>query len=409
MHTPGLNHSYPVLLHQMLCHGYPRGTIAGSRISLSSFLAAACVTMATGNHAAAQTVTLDLPAMSLPLHAIVGTGRQQEWLDASINERAKLAEAIGEEGAREYAKSKGWTPVQDGNGRSMIHGPDQVYRGPDGTVHVVEAKGGSGQLGKGYGYPQGSSEWAVESARRVLRNPSATEAERTAAMAVLEAAAKGNLEVHVVRTTHVLGEPAATVLEQTTKCSDEASRLAQTALGNIARPAAQAADDAATAGDDVAKAADDIAHSADDVARAAGEGSTWLKTTGRVLVAVGVGVDGGMRVWDGYKTEQAYADGHIDEEDREIAHSRNAAGMAGGWAGATALGEAGAVGGGAVGTMVCPGIGTVIGSAVGGLGGGIAGYFGGEWIGANAAEWAVDGLHSSGFTIKDAWTSVWGD
>jgi hypothetical protein len=59
--------------------------------------------------------------------------------------------------------------------------------------------------------------------------------------------------------------------------------------------------------------------------------------------------------------------------------------------------------------MVCPGIGTVIGSAVGGLGGGIAGYFGGEWIGANAAEWAVDGLHSSGFTIKDAWTSVWGD
>jgi hypothetical protein len=87
----------------MLCHGYPRGTIAGSRISLSSFLAAACVTMATGNHAAAQTVTLDLPAMSLPLHAIVGTGRQQEWLDASINERVKLAEAIGEEGARELS------------------------------------------------------------------------------------------------------------------------------------------------------------------------------------------------------------------------------------------------------------------------------------------------------------------
>jgi hypothetical protein len=409
MHTPDLNTSYPVLFHQMRCHGYPHETTSASRISLSIFIAAVGVTMATGKYAAAQTATLDLPAMSSPLYARVGTSRQEEWLHASINERVKLAETIGEEGAREYAKSNSWTPVQDGNGRSMIHGPDQVYRSPDGTVHVVEAKGGSSQLGKGYGYAQGSSEWAVESAKRVLRNASATEAERTAAMAVLEAAAKGNLEVHVVRTTHVLGEPAATVLEQTIKCSDEASRLAQTAVGDAFRPAAQVADDAAKASDDVARAANHIAYGTDDAARAVGEGSTWLKNTGRVLVAVGVGVDGGMRVWDGYKTERAYAEGHIDEEEREIAHCRNAAGMAGGWTGATALGEAGAVGGGAVGTMVCPGIGTVIGSAVGGLGGGITGYFGGEWIGANAAEWAVDGVHSAGCTIKDAWTFVWGD
>jgi hypothetical protein len=78
MHTTVRNQTRPILPHQMLCHGYPRGTIAASRISLSSFLAAACVTMTTGNHAAAQTVALDLPAMSFPLHAIVGTGRQQE-------------------------------------------------------------------------------------------------------------------------------------------------------------------------------------------------------------------------------------------------------------------------------------------------------------------------------------------
>ena len=132
------------------------------------------------------------------------TPRQQAWLNANINERVLLAEELGEEGGRAFAASKGWLPIYDGTAASMIHGPDQVYRAADGTIHLIEAKGGTSPLSKGYGFPQGSSEWAVESSKRVLRTASATEAERQGARAVIEAAAEGRLEVHVIRTTHTL-------------------------------------------------------------------------------------------------------------------------------------------------------------------------------------------------------------
>lgn len=68
----------------------------------------------------------------------------------------KLAEQVGDEGARRFAKAKTWNPVFDGTGRALIQGPDQVYLGSDELVHVVEAKGGNGQLGHAYGSQPGS-------------------------------------------------------------------------------------------------------------------------------------------------------------------------------------------------------------------------------------------------------------
>jgi hypothetical protein len=318
----------------------------------------------------------------------------------------KLAEQLGDEGARTFAKAKAWTPVFDGTGRGLVQGPDQVYLGSDDLVHVIEAKGGSGQLGQAYGHPQGSSEWSVEAAKKVLRHSNATEAEQRGAQLILEAAAKGKLQVHVVRTSHVLGEPTVAVLEQTVKCSDDAARLAQSALDDIARAATHGIDDAARA--------------ADDVARAAAEGSTVAKTVAKVALPVAVAVDAGLRVREGVETEQRFAAGEITLQQREVAHARNAAGMAGGWAGAWAGAELGAAGGAAAGTAVAPGPGTAIGGVVGGVAGGVAGYFGGEAAAAAAAEWAVDKVHEAGTTVSEtahsaaggvqrAWNWAWGN
>jgi hypothetical protein len=334
------------------------------------------------------------------------TTRQQAWLKATVDQRVKLAEQLGDEGARAFAKAKGWFPVFDGTARGVVQGPDQVYRTTDGTVHVIEAKGGSGKLGRAFGYAQGSTEWAVESAKRVLRNPAASESERRGATLVLETAARGNLQVHVVRTSHVLGEPTAAVLEQTAKSTDKAARLATSGLDDLGRNSAQFVDD--------------VARASDDVARAASTGRTALRATAKVAVPVAVAVDGGFRVREGVKIERLFENGQITVQEREVAHTKNVAGMAGGWGGAIAGAKLGAVGGGAAGTAVAPGPGTAVGGVVGGVAGGVAGYLGGEAVAEAAAEWTVNRVHTAGTTISDAagsatksvrnaWNWAWGD
>jgi hypothetical protein len=346
------------------------------------------------NLAAAQTVAPEVVTQSAEEGVnTVGTARQQAWLRASINERVKLAERLGDDGARAFAKVKGWTPVFDGVERGVIQGPDQVYRAADDVVHVIEAKGGTGQLGRAYGYVQGSSEWAVESARRVLRNPAASKAERRGAALVLEAASNGNLQVHVVRTSHVLGEPTAAVLEQTVRGTDEAARLAASGLDDLGRNAAQIVDD--------------VARAADDTARAVSTGGTVLRTAAKVAVPIAVAVDGGLRISGGVQTERRFNAGDISQGEREVAHAKNVAGMAGGWGGAVAGAKIGAMGGSAAGSAVAPGPGTAVGGVVGGIAGGVAGYIGGEAAAETAAEWAVDRVHAAGTTVADSAEAAW--
>jgi hypothetical protein len=329
-----------------------------------------------------------------------GTVRQQQWLAATLNERVRLAEAIGDEGARAMAKAKAHEVIFDGSVRTLSLGPDQVYRGSDGRVIVYEAKGGTSQLGRGYGYPQGTSEWAVESAKEVLKSAKSSTGEQRGAKAILEAAAKGQLEVHVIRTKHVLGEPTAAILEQTMRCSDDATRLARIALDDIARTSAI-----------VIESTDDVAHV---VAKSAKVG----KSVAKVAVPAAFVVDGGIRVYEGVETEKRFAAGEITSQQREVSHAKNTAGMAGGFAGAWAGAQLGAMGGSAAGTVVAPGPGTAIGATFGCFAGGVAGYFGGERAATAAAEKAMNKVHAAGTTVsektrsavggaKQAWNWVW--
>ncbi len=321
--------------------------------------------------------------------ASTATARQLDWINSSIAQRVKLSEQLGEDGARAFATEKDWKPILEGTRKALAQGPDQVYHGGNGKIHVIEAKGGSGQLGRGYGYSQGSPEWAVESAKRVLRHPGTTAAEREAAGAILQAAANGSLEVHIVRTSHVLGEPTAAVLERTARCSGDATRLAKAAIA-----------DSASASDQVVCG---TAKTADDLARTASASSkTALKVVAKAAVPIAAAVDVGLRVQEGMATERQFAAGMISAQDREVAHGKNVAGMVGGWGGAMAGAEVGAYGGAAAGTVVAPGPGTTVGALAGGVAGGVAGYVGGE----AAAEWAVNKVHEAGTTIAETAGSV---
>jgi len=322
-----------------------------------------------------------------------GTPRQQAWLKASIDQRARLAEQLGDEGARAFANAKGWKPIFDGTRRAFAVGPDQAYQGAGGVVHVLEAKGGNSRLGNGYGHAQGTPEWAVESAKRVLRAAKVTPAERTAAEAILRAADKGRLEVHVIRTSHVLGEPRAAVLEQSLRSAKPVARIARAALKDLTKTSVQASDD--------------VARAVTGGAEAVASGSTTLKTIGKAAVGIGVAVDGVLRVGDGIETERQFADGAISQEQREVAHAKNVAGMAGGWGGAVAGAKLGAAAGGTAGSMIAPGPGTAIGAAVGGTAGGVAGYIGGEAVAEATAEWVADEVHASGTTISEAAGNAW--
>ena len=377
---------------------------------LSSFLAAmiASASLVGSSPAAAQTAAppdLRPPAVDAPTGP---TPRQQAWLRATPEQRVALAEQLGDDGARALARQRGWQPLFDGAGRTLPQGPDQVWRSADDVVHVIEAKGGGSPLNTAYGYRQGTPEWAVRSAERVVGSPKATIAEREAAQAVLDAAARGRLHVHVVRTWHVLGEPTAAVLEQSLACTDDAARLARDALARL-KAVCAAADDAAraaSASSEAAGAIDDIAR-AGQVAAAKRTTGAVLRTAGRVAVPVGIALDAGLRVNEGLNIERRFDAGELTEEQREVEHARNAAGMAGGWGGALVGAKLGAMGGGAAGTAVAPGPGTAIGAGAGAVAGGVAGYVGGEAAAQAAAEWAVRRVHAAGTTVADLAQTAW--
>ena len=258
----------------------------------------------------------------------------------------------------------------------------------------MEAKGGSGQLGTAYGYRQGTTEWAVQSARRVVRSSKAGAAEKDAAKAVLEAAIKGKLEVQVIRTDHVFGEPIAAVLEQNLATSEEATRLARAALDELAAAVLTDAtvEGAAGANAGVRKLATEgteaVAAAADGTLVAtASVGGKLLHGALKVALPAAVLVDGGLLVNEAVATERDFAAGKITERQRETAHAKNCGGFVGGWGGALGGAEIGASGGAIVGGP--------IGAAIGGVIGAIGGYLGGEKAGEAVGEGAVNLIHGS--------------
>lgn len=322
------------------------------------------------------------------------TDRQSQWLRSSLDERVRLAERLGEEGAEAFAKKKGYEPLLRNGDKVLRQGFDQVYRAKDGGIVVIEAKGGTSAINRAYGFQQGTPEWAVQAAKRVAESSKASAAEGHAARLVLEAAKEGNLTVQVVRTRHVQGEPVAAVLESSLKAGQAESKIAATMLEELGHGAksAQAASQTAKAAEGAAKAA---------------RGASTLSKVGRAAGVVGVAIDGGVRINSAMGTEQEFQSGEISDKQRELAHAKNAAGMAGGWCGAVAGAKLGAAGGGAAGTAVAPGLGTAVGAALGGAAGGVAGYFGGEAAAKAAAFWAVRSVHDAGTTVGETATQAW--
>jgi hypothetical protein len=306
-----------------------------------------------------------------------------KWMDASIYERTRLAEDIGEAGAKRFAATKGWVSILEQSDKGIQQGFDQVYRSSDGMVHVVEAKGGTSPIGTGYGHPQGTSEWAVGAAKATLKNHAVTETEKQAAQVVIEAAAKGKLNVHVIRTPHVLGEAGIPILKSMEKTSPEAIRLAKEFISSTNTPVIRSV---ATA--PKSNVTSTVVNSADDVARTATVLGKTAKVVSTVAVPVTVAVEVGTRGYTSYRTEQDYADGKIDNHQRVENHAENVGGSVGGVTGAVAGAEVGAIVGASVGSVV-PVVGNVVGGIVGGVVGGIGGYFGGDWAGSKAGKTAV--------------------
>lgn len=366
-----------------------------------SMAIAACMAAMWSSTCLAQ-VTTELPA---PTSVRKSTVVQRSWLNALADQqRARISERIGDDGARAMAKANGYETVFDGFDRLLQQGPDQVYRAGDGRLIVYEAKGGSSPLGSAYGYRQGTPEWAIGSAKHVLKSSKAGPAEKAAAREILDAAVGGKLEVHVVRTRHALGDPKAAIVESVATTTDDAVRLATSALDDLARAASSIADDVgrgANAGLAVSAVltSSTAIETTDELAQSVQPGKIG-RTASKALVVVGVVVDAGYRVSDAAAVEREYAAGTITEEKREVAHAKNAAGMAGGWGGAFG----GAKGGAAVGGMV----GGPWGAAAGGVVGGIGGYFGGEAAAEAAAEWTMDRVHKTGTTIRATWNWIWG-
>jgi len=241
--------------------------------------------------------------------------------------------------------------------------------------------------------------------------------EKEAARAVVKAARSGKLQVHVVRTKHVLGKATTTAIEQTVQSSDDAAKLANSVIDDLASKGISVLDDAVRASDDVARVAnglvDDAARSADDVARtanSAGKGSSRiakaLKGASKVAIPIAVGLDAGVRIKNGMDIEREFDDGKLSQQQREVQHAKNAAGMPGGWAGAGAGAWAGGKFGAGIGSYGGP-WGTAIGGAVGGGVGGVAGYIGGEAALEAVAECAVDAVHAAGTTVAETGQAAW--
>jgi hypothetical protein len=129
----------------------------------------------------------------------------------NIKGKALLIEKMGDTGARHYARRMNFKPLfqgQPGQGKGF----DQVYRYGK-QIIVVEAKGGKSPLKQYYGYTQGTGKYSLEVAKRTLSSPTATQAQKQAAKAVIKAYKEGRLVVQVARTQHVWGAPKGTRVE----------------------------------------------------------------------------------------------------------------------------------------------------------------------------------------------------
>ncbi|MCR5164236.1 MAG: hypothetical protein K6C40_09485 [Thermoguttaceae bacterium] len=315
--------------------------------------------------------------------------------------KISISEEIGETGAERLCREKGWEPLlrKCDKGKNHSQGFDQVWRSNDGKIHVIEAKG----ISKGetanlsvnrFGHQQGTPEWAIDAAMDTLKTPAASEAEKRVAQQVLEAATKGEMNIDVIATEHVLGKPELPAWKSMRTCTEDAVSMARSALKKMpfkwaediredsvavrsgAKTISSTAEGTRSAAEG-AKAAAKGTRAAVEGVEAASKAATVLKTTAKCAGVAAVGVDVGVRGYEAYQVETQYKNGQISQNERVKSHVKNAGSFAGGVGGATAGAYGGAAAGAAIGSIV-PGPGTAIGGFVGGVAGAIGGYFAGD-------------------------------
>jgi hypothetical protein len=338
---------------------------------------------------------------------VVLTERQREWMRADYAQRVRMAEQMGEIGAREFARSRGLIALSSDPQRGVRQGLDQIYRTPQGNIVAIEAKGGGSRVGKYFGYVQGTAEHAVASSEHIVMRPGIDAKVKTAHMEVLRAAAENRLEVNVVRTRHVFGEPVTTALESQMQSSQNAGEMARKALKKL--PAAPKSPVLPPRGP-VSEPRNDRKPTAVTGTvhpnQTTGKGLPKLSsTTAKALKAGGAVADVGLRIAAAVETESRHAAGEITDKEREAAHMRNVTSMVGGWGGASAGASTFGTLAAPVAAMTRPVAPFVLGGAV--LTGGALGYLGGEQVATCASDWAMSKIHKGGVTISGTVDSGW--
>ena len=367
--------------------------------SLTCLIAAALM---FSNSVLAQTATeIEAPITSL-------TPNQLEWQQSSIQNRRLISEKIGEDGAKAFASMRGYEPILNDADKAIRQGFDQVYRAKDGSIVVIEAKGGTSPIGRAYGCEQGTPEWAVRAAKHITENSKASVLEKETAKMVLDAAKNGNLTTLVVRTKHILGQPYAAVLESTMKAGEAESKLAKSILEEIktASNPKPLPTTITRVPDKTVKPAPITTSSNDKVSLdKIGTGGQALKTASKALPVIAVAYEGYQRVNESKNIEEQYSNGSITEEQREVGHVKNVAGGVGGLTGALVGVGPGAEVGAAIGTIGGP-VGIAVGGFVGGVAGGVTGAIVGDKVVGEVAGYATSAIHSTGTTIKSGASST---
>ena len=369
--------------------------------SLTCLIAAALM---FSNSVFAQTATeIEAPITSL-------TPKQLQWQQSSIQNRILIAEKIGEEGAKAFASVKGYEPILNDADKAIRQGFDQVYRAKDGSIVVIEAKGGTSPIGRAYGCEQGTPEWTVKAAKHIIENSKASVLEKETAKMVLDAAKNGNLTTLVVRTKHILGQPYAAVLESTTKAGEAESKLAKSILEEIKTASnpkplpttiTRVPDKTVKPVKPAPTTTSNDKGSLDKISTS----GQLLKTVTKGLLVIDVAYDVN-EIWNESKNKaEQYSNGSITQQQREIAQAKNVGGGVGGLTGGIYGAGAGAEGGAVIGSFFGP-VGTAVGGFVGGFVGGVTGAIVGDKVVREAAGGATSAIHSTGTTIKDGASST---
>jgi hypothetical protein len=142
--------------------------------------------------------------------------RHPEYLNATpygITGRQRIAEEIGEKGARAFAQKANYVPIYlgtPGKGRGF----DQVYKFGK-QIIVVEAKGGSSPLKVYRGYLQGTPKYTLAVAQEISTSKTTSTSAKQAAEVVKKAYKEGKLVVQASHTAHVYGKPGLTTVQTT--------------------------------------------------------------------------------------------------------------------------------------------------------------------------------------------------